>query len=323
MRRMKWVFLGLAVAITAGVFAQGGGVPSLLRLRGLCIGLPCTPVADTLTVPAGSIADAALTSNVALYNADMADFVSGTLADARLSSNAALYNADMANFVSGTLADARLSSNVPFLDAVNTFSTDQVIANTGPVLHWIQTDAAADNRRWRSYAVSAQWRLCAINDAQTDEDCLTLTRDGGSLDGIYFEGVDMTPTTGTFNLSMSIGCTTPPEYVFDWSRIGNIVVQRMVSSPTCTGNSSNFTSSTNAIPAALWPATTVNVPVYAFQDNGTTRAGCIEVSDIGRVRLFISDDAGQECSSAGWTASGTRGGSTQDGNVFTYMLGNP
>jgi hypothetical protein len=309
MRRMKWVFLGLAVAITAGVFAQGGGVPSLLRLRGLCIGLPCTPVADTLTVPAGSIADAALTSNVALYNADMANFVSGTLADARLSSNAALYNADMANFVSGTLADARLSSNVPFLDAVNTFLTDQVIANTGPVLHWIQTDAAADNRRWRSYAVSAQWRLCAINDAQTDEDCLTLTRDGGSLDGIYFEGVDMTPVTGSFTINWVTGCATTPTQVVEYRRMGNIVQLWTDDEITCTADIATFSSMAGDLPASIRPTVTFAQASHSMLTSDTsTLTGnlCVRVQTNGAIDVRKVVNATDFNCNGSFPASGSR-----------------
>src|SRR5690606_3803595 len=48
--------------------------------------------------------------------------------DGFLSSNVALYNADMASFTTGTLADARLSSNVPLKNAANTFSAVQTVS---------------------------------------------------------------------------------------------------------------------------------------------------------------------------------------------------
>ncbi len=95
---------------------------------------------------------------------------------------------DASTLTTGTLADARLTSNVPLKNASNIFTNNS--SNTGalqvstatPVYGWVETDVGTDEKRWREYAESTIWKLCALNDAESAENCaLAIDRTGTAI----------------------------------------------------------------------------------------------------------------------------------------------
>jgi hypothetical protein len=75
---------------------------------------------------------------------------------------------DASSLTTGTLVDARLSANVPLLNAANTFTAGQTIANTtGPVFLMSDTDATANARRYRVRVNSGSFTIQGENDAGT------------------------------------------------------------------------------------------------------------------------------------------------------------
>ena len=153
MKSLVSVLAVCAMLLLGAQFADSqsvGGIPGRLRLVSLGVGNAPPAGTGNITVSGtvtgatlagaynaasltGSVADARLSSNVALYNASMASFSSGTLADARLSGNVALYNGSMASFSSGTLPDARLSSNVRTISNAGRVAFGRVTGSTGAV----------------------------------------------------------------------------------------------------------------------------------------------------------------------------------------------
>lgn len=102
---------------------------------------------------------------------------------------------DASTLTSGTLADARLSANVPLKNAVSIFTNNS--SNTGalqistatPVYGWVETDAAADEKRWRAYAESGIWNLCTLTDAEVAGACaIAIDRTGTAIADINLTG---------------------------------------------------------------------------------------------------------------------------------------
>lgn len=76
----------------------------------------------------GTVADARLSSNVALYDAAAPNFTNTVTAAGFSGDGSALTSLNASNVSSGTLADARLSSNVPLKDAVGNVFTGSITA---------------------------------------------------------------------------------------------------------------------------------------------------------------------------------------------------
>lgn len=100
-------------------------------------------------------------------------------------------NTDASTLTSGTLADARLSANVPLKNAVNIFTNSSSntgalqVSTTAPVYGWVETDAAADEKRYRAFSESGVWSLCTLTDAEGAGACaMAVDRTGTAVSDI-------------------------------------------------------------------------------------------------------------------------------------------
>lgn len=136
----------------------------------------------------------------------------------------------------------------------------------------------------------------------------TLFSSSGTITGP--SGADMTPATGTFTATLSIGCGTMPTGTATYSRIGNNVLLELPA-VTCTSSTGGTTTQLSGIPASIRPAT--NQTVWArVRDNGTDQLGCITVLTTGTANV----DLGADCNTI-YTASGSRGWLVQ---TVSYLL---
>lgn len=71
----------------------------------------------------------------------------------------------------------------------NTFSGVNVVSSTTPVWDWLETDGAADNKRWRAYASAERFYLAAANDALNSFGTIFYAdRTGTTIDSVVFPG---------------------------------------------------------------------------------------------------------------------------------------
>jgi hypothetical protein len=206
------------------------------------------------------------------------------------------------------------------------------VENTGPVLRWIETDAAANNQRWRDYVNAGVLNRCVLNDAEGVETCyLSATRSGTTVTllnlaatSITGNGVALTPSQGTFTASFDDACTTTGTVVFDWTAVGNLVtIVGKSSALVCTGDSTSFATTGTPVPAAIRPNTLARTgPLAAFFDNGAAAWGCMSILPNGNVQ-FSKATSTTLCADTGWTAAGSRTVAQPEQFVISYMLGNP
>lgn len=134
------------------------------------------------------------------------------------------------------------ASDFARLSAVNTFTASQLYSLGTPQIDFNETDAAADNRRWRFYAVAEQLTFDVINDALSSNVAwLAVNRTANTIDSITLSTALLqtpgihngTAPTGTTN-AIASGTYTPTataELNLDsvtgaacqWIRVGNVV----------------------------------------------------------------------------------------------------
>jgi hypothetical protein len=206
--------------------------------------------------------------------------------------------------------------------------------STTPLMEWAESDAAADNRRWRAYASSEAFRFDAVTDSGgVSGTYLEVQRTGSTVDSVNLlatqllgNSVDMTPASGTFTVSWNDACSTTPTTTFDYQKVGNIVVLKAVSSAgfPCTSDSTSFLGTAADVPAAIRPSGAFASSAQLAGDNGNIMNNGGNV----RVRLTINTTGNvvlnncnaENCSTA-WTNSGNKAFSYIGDMV--YMLGNP
>lgn len=120
--------------------------------------------------------------------------------------------------------------------------------------------------------------------------------------------VDMTPDTGTFNLTLT-GCTTAPTAAASWTRIGKLVLLN-IASATAVSNSTGFTLT--GLPAVIQPAS-LSSTLFAFAENNgvATIAQAQVVAGSGTITLLLGGLA------AGWNNAGAKG---ILGTTLAYLL---
>jgi hypothetical protein len=112
-------------------------------------------------------------------------------------------------------------------------------------------------------------------------------------------------TSGTFSANVTTGLTTTPAADFAWWKIGNIVYLQVTNGVSGTSNNTTTSTSAGALPVGIRPATNITPSVtVGVQDNGTIKAGCIQLKTDGQIVWGIPS-GGVNCLSA-WTASGTK-----------------
>lgn len=326
-----------AIALTlacVGLMAASG-FPSRPRFQS--VGVNSTPPATGAITASGTITGNAVASTTTV---SAGTTVSG--ATITQSGNQVLDTTSSlpAANLTGSIADARLSANVPLLNVSNTFS----LSAANAILKQINTNAAA-NSSTQIYAQNDAGRVLYFGTNSSASSIAVLT--GGPtteqgfisysgnfpltigtnnterirIDGagasinlkataIQGNGIDMTPLTGTFTMTLSTGCTTTPSWTVTYAMIGNIVT---LSSPggallfNCTGNAANRVSDAS-IPAAIRPSSSRAVGYTPASDNGgTAQSACVAITSAGVMFWEINNATSpRTCTqSSTWTSSGS------------------
>jgi hypothetical protein len=160
----------------------------------------------------------------------------------------------------------------------------------------------------------------------TSTDDLSVGDDAVITDDLSVSGIDLTPSQGTVNIEMVEGCTTTPNFVVDWVKIGPMVVLYAAGAGfTCTSDSTSFSSTGGTgLPADLRPtASSFYTSLQAgggWQDNGSIVQGCIQINNTTGVVTFGEVGSGV-CSTTNWQSTGTK--AVPSGWSITYHVANP
>lgn len=211
----------------------------------------------------------------------------------------------------------------PILQTVNatstyaggTGSTTAFVARSGyPSLELRESDASANNVRWRIGASGEQFFLDALADnGASGGTVLTVERTGTTIDLVNLQGtvvqvngvVAATQTTGTFSATWTNACTTTPTTSFTYVKTGVMVTLQMTSFLTCTSDSTNTEMDVGQLPVEIRPISTVCVGLIGSANSGTSGPAALQIGASGG--LVISYDAGEACGVMGtWTASGVK-----------------
>jgi hypothetical protein len=88
-------------------------------------------------------------------------------------------------FIAASTAAARTAIDAPSLSVANTFAGTQTIASTSPAINIEETDASAENSKWRLIVNSEILALRTMTDALVNgQDILTVQRTGTTIDSI-------------------------------------------------------------------------------------------------------------------------------------------
>lgn len=177
------------------------------------------------------------------------------------------------------------------------------LASESPELIFEETDASANNGKWKIKASSERFTVSLLNDSETVEtEVLAITRVGTALDSFEVGG------SGTFQGTLTGFSGVAPTVTCKYIRIGN-VIHLLIPSRTATSDSTAFTMT--GVPTEIRPGTD-QVNAISLLDAGTEFIGTAVVRTNGDIR-FEKDG-----SSTGFTNSGQKG--IQKYVVLTYFL---
>jgi len=189
---------------------------------------------------------------------------------------------------------------------------------TASLLTLRESDGGANAKSWSVNTSTTQLSLSLDTDAGVNTTFpLIFTRSGTTATQIDLAAtalkvntIDVTPSQGTFSLTLSTGCTTTPSVTATYQKVGQMVTMH-IPFVTCTSNSSQFQFS--GIPAAIRPSTATGAVAMAnCLDNTTNANNCsIRVNTSGTADMLFNDQ------SASWTTSGTK--ALDKSAIFTYL----
>lgn len=173
----------------------------------------------------------------------------------------------------------------------------------------VNTAAPANNRIWSLYVDGTTGGLVGrvANDAiGAVGNWLNVTRSGTTVTSVNLQGtaiqgngVDMTPTTGTFTLTLTTGCTTSPSVTARYAKVGSLVTLNWPAFAVCTSNAT--TRVLSGLPAALSPVAAIDLNSCNSANNGG--AAVISACGIGAGTTVVAVSNGASPGNA-FTASG-------------------
>ena len=119
--------------------------------------------------------------------------------------------------------------------------------------------------------------------------------------------------TGDFTLTFSVGFTTTPTLVIDFTRIGKMVTFAINDTVSATSDTTGMAADAGDVPASLRPVTSTFM-LFPIVDNGTQQMGRIKIDSAGNCEFFKGVTP-----SGAFTGSGTKG-TTADPIHVSYML---
>lgn len=225
------------------------------------------------------------------------------------------------------------ASEVGLLASANAWTNNQTISHTAPQVVLIETDAAADNKRWDLLASAENMSLRVVNDANTvTSDILTITRTGTTIDSVTIGGTTVIVTggqlkfpatqvpssdvntlddyqEGSFTATFS-GFSTSPTATVYYVKTGKQITLSIGTPISATSNST--TKAITGLPSELWPAANATVICGISDNGGAYKSGYAYISPgDGVLRVYNG------IYTTLWTASGT---AVIDVPCFSYSL---
>lgn len=180
---------------------------------------------------------------------------------------------------------------------------DYRLVSESPELIFEETDASANNKKWKIQASSERFSISLLNDAESVEtEVLAITRSGTDLVSFEVGG------SGTFQGTFTGFSGTAPVVTCQYVRLGNLV-HLLIPDRIGTSNATTFTMT--GIPSAIRPGNDQSNALELL-DSGTEFIGTAIIRTDGSVR-FEKDG-----SATGFTNSGQKG--TGAYVVLTYFL---
>lgn len=177
------------------------------------------------------------------------------------------------------------------------------LASESPELIFEETDASANNKKWKIAVSSERFSISLLNDAESVEtEVLAITRVGTALDSFEAGG------SGTFQGTFTGFSDPAPVVTCKYVRLGNLV-HILVPDRVATSNATTFTMT--GIPSAIRPGTDQS-NTLELVDFGTEFIGTAVIRTNGEVRFEKNGNPG------GFTNSGEKG--TGAYVVLTYFL---
>lgn len=138
-----------------------------------------------------------------------------------------------------------------------------------------------------------------------------------SAGGITYDGVDVTPSTGTFTATYNDGCTTSPTQSVRWTKIGNLVTMTAAAAISCTSDTTIFNSVSTDVPAAIRPTTSsVYSAGFGASNNTASATAQIEIAG-GQLVINRCGAVTGTCDGGAWSNAGTKG---LDAWTLSYVL---
>lgn len=183
------------------------------------------------------------------------------------------------------------------------------LKHTAPELIFEETDASANNAKWRVRANAEVLSIDIGNDAEAVwTNVFNVARSGTTLGLVTIAGVpyfDSGSFTGTLT-----GYASNPTPTIEYRRTGNIVTLTRNAGSVATSNADSMTLT--GMPVAIRPLQTHTV-LTRIQDNGTNQVGVASVAPSGTVTFGVGGAGGV------FTASGNKG--LPGGWSLQYELG--
>lgn len=250
------------------------------------ISVPAFTVTSTITLPAASVADAALSSNVPLLNAANTFTASQTIAHA--------------SSPQITLTDTTTGVSVRALvqDALG------VLGTSGAIPLYLQTDEAN--------------RIFIASDGSEIQFDVTLFDVNSNVDisGTLTVGsVEITPASGSFTGTLT-GFGTDPTPTVYYDKVGPLVVLHIAADAFGTSDASELILT--GLPAAIQPAKSVRVATDARDNGGSSKPAMAEIRDSEPDRVYFYLYNGTSYSVSAWTSSGSKG--LSEGWTITYSV---
>lgn len=203
--------------------------------------------------------------------------------------------------------------------AGQTVSTTYRLKGTAPELIFEETDAAANNGKWRLRVNGEQMVISVGNDAESSwVDALTIDRTANTVDTINLKATTVQQSgtalvsTGNFSLGFTGFSVNPAANTAQYTITGNQVALQL-SFVTGTSNATTFTLT--GLPAAIRPLRKQVLRFPGLVDNGTTlNTGQAVINTDGTITLYPSD------ASTTWTAAASTKGGTGAGPAYTTLV---
>lgn len=114
------------------------------------------------------------------------------------------------------------------------------------------------------------------------------------------------PSDGTFT---GFAAGAMPAFTINWEKVGNLVILTLEPGGTYTGTSDATGFTITALPAAITPTATLATNLFQCTDAGSGTAARCSISSSNTITFQkgVVTGANMNCTTTGWTNSGTKG----------------